>query len=148
MRREPDAFGAGPHGETLALDDLTDRLGHVLVLARDEALLHLDDRHRGAEASVDLREFEADIAAADDDQMLGKAVEGEQRGIGQIRHLVDTRQGRRDGASADIDEDARRAQPLLADRNRIRRDKPHVTFDYCAALHATHPALDARAGIR
>jgi hypothetical protein len=90
MRRQPDAFGAGPHGDTLPLDDLTDRLRYVLVLARDEPLLHLDDRHRGAEPPVHLREFEPDIAAADDDQMLGKPVESEQRGIGQIRHLVHT----------------------------------------------------------
>ena len=32
----------------------------------------LDDRHPRAEPAEDLREFEADIGAADDQQMLGQ----------------------------------------------------------------------------
>src|SRR5438105_2605694 len=67
MRRQPDAFGAGAHGDAFALKDLADRLRDVLILAADETRCHFDDRHPGAEPPVYLREFEADIAAADDD---------------------------------------------------------------------------------
>src|SRR5438270_870495 len=67
MRRQPDTFGAGAHGDAFALKDLADRLRDVLILAADETRCHFDDRHPGAEPPVYLREFEADIAAADDD---------------------------------------------------------------------------------
>ena len=40
---------------------------------------HLDDRHLGAEAAVHLRELEADVAAADDDQVPRQLVERQHR---------------------------------------------------------------------
>ena len=52
-----------------AFEDVGDRGRDVLVLARDQARRHLDDRDLAAEAAEHLREFEADVAAADDDQM-------------------------------------------------------------------------------
>ena len=61
------AFGA--NGDPLGLKDVAHGLRDVLVLARDQARPLLDDGHLGAEAAVHLREFEPDIAAADDDQM-------------------------------------------------------------------------------
>ena len=45
----------------------------------DQPRPHLDDRHLGAEAAVHLREFEPDIAAADDDQVPRQRVEREDR---------------------------------------------------------------------
>ena len=67
---------------------LADRLGDVLVLAPDQPRRHLDDRHLGAEAPIHLREFEADVAAADDDEMPRHAVEREHRRVGEIRHVA------------------------------------------------------------
>ena len=117
-------------------------------ISRIEALLLLDDRHLGAEPPVHLREFKTDIAAADDDQMLGEPVESEHRGVGQIRRLVDAGEGGHGGASANIDEDSRRGQSFLADGHRIRRHKTRVTADDRATLHAAEPIFDPGASFR
>src|SRR5438067_4569684 len=146
MCNQANAFGAGAHGDGLRLEDSADRLRDVLVLARHESRLHLDDRHLAAEAPVHLPEFKADIAAADDNEMLGKPVESEKRAIRQVRHLVDAGQRRYDGTSADIDKDARPRQHLVADRNSIGRDKPRVALKYRATFHVAERALDAAAG--
>ena len=90
----------------------------VLVLARDQPRTLLDDRHLGAEAAVHLREFEADVAAADDDQMPRQRVELQDRAVGQRRHVVDAGHVGNARAAAHIDEDARRAS---ASRRRPRR---------------------------
>ena len=60
--------------DALVLDDLPDRGRDVFVLAADEPRPHLDDRDLGAEAPEHLTELETDVAAADDDQMLGQEV--------------------------------------------------------------------------
>src|SRR5208282_3244454 len=43
----------------------------------------LDDAHAAAEAAIGLCEFQSDIAAADDDQMVGKSIELERPDIGE-----------------------------------------------------------------
>ena len=69
--RMHSAFEA--HGDALGFENLLDRGRYVLVLARDQPRRLLHDGHRGAEAAVHLRELEADIAAADHDQMFAAA---------------------------------------------------------------------------
>ena len=49
----------------------------------------LDDRHLGAEAAERLGELEADVAAADDDEVAGQLVEREQRCVVERRHVAD-----------------------------------------------------------
>ena len=61
--------GGGADRDAFGLEDLAHRLRDVLVFAADQPRRLLDDRHLGAEAAVHLRELEADVAAADDDQM-------------------------------------------------------------------------------
>ena len=94
MPRQRDAFGTGAHGDAFAFEDLADRLRDVLVLAPDQPRTHLDNRHPGAEPPVHLREFEPDIAATDHDQVLGDAVQLQDRAVGQKRNLVDAREVR------------------------------------------------------
>src|SRR5947207_3806677 len=79
--------------------------------------------------------------------MLRDAVVSEHRAVGQIRHPVDAGQWRDEGAPADIDEDARRGQPLLGDRDGIAAEKAGMALQYRAARHIAQPALDAGAGI-
>ena len=69
VRLEADAFGVQPDRDAFAFEDLPDRVGNVLVLARDQPRALLDHRHLGAEAAEHLREFEPDIAAADHDEV-------------------------------------------------------------------------------
>jgi hypothetical protein len=104
----------------------SDRCGNLLVFVRDKPRRHLDDRDGAAEAAVHLAEFETDVAPADDHQMARQGVERHHRGVRQVRHLVEAGKRRQHGAAADIDEDARCDEPLAADLDRARRDKPGV----------------------
>ena len=61
--------------DQFALEDAPDRVAHILVLARNEPRRPLDDSHSGAEAAEDLRELEANVAAAEHDQVLRHGVE-------------------------------------------------------------------------
>ena len=47
----------------------------TLVLALDQARSLLDDGHLAAEAAVHLRKLEADVTAADDDEMTRQDIE-------------------------------------------------------------------------
>ena len=103
-----DAFG---------FQDVGDGRGGVLVLARDQPRGHLDHRHLAAEAAEDLRELQADVAAADDDQVRRDEIDVQHRAVGEIGDLVQPGDVGHEGAAADIDEDLRRAQGLAADRH-------------------------------
>ena len=109
MRGEGDAVGVGAHGDALAFHDLADRLRDILVLARDQPRLPLDHRHLRTEAAEHLRELQPDIAAADHRQMPRQGVQLQDRGVGQVVDRVDAGQVRHRGATADVEEDARRA---------------------------------------
>ena len=117
VRREADALGAGAHRDAFGGEDLADRLGDVGVLVGDQARTLLDHGDGGAEAAEGLGELEADVAAADDDQVLGQGVEGEQRAVGQRGDPVDAGQVRHRGAGADVEEDAPGGERAVADRD-------------------------------
>ncbi len=82
--READAFGIQPDIDALELDDVLDRRRHVLVLAANEPRRHFNDRYLAAKAAVHLAEFEADIAAADNDEMVRQKIDVHHRRIRQV----------------------------------------------------------------
>ena len=82
-------FAFEPDVDALGLEDLADRRGDVLVFALDQAIAHLDDGDLAAEAAEHLPELEPDVAAADDDEVLGDEVDVHHRAVGEERHLVD-----------------------------------------------------------
>ena len=65
--------------DALALEDRLHLARDLGVLARDQPVAVLDHRDARAEAAVHLRELEADVAAAGDDQVLGQRVERHHR---------------------------------------------------------------------
>ncbi len=71
---ERHAFRVRANHHALAFQDVADPGGDVVVLARQELRHLLDHGDLSAEAPVHLRELEADIAAADDDEVLGYEV--------------------------------------------------------------------------
>ena len=101
-----DALGVQTDCDPFLLENLPDRIGHIFVLARDEALGHFDDGHFAAEATVHLREFESDIAAADDEQMIRQKVHLHHAAVRQKRDLIEPRHVRDKGARAGVDENA------------------------------------------
>src|SRR5207244_8560640 len=89
----------GAHVDLFGREDLVNALGNVVVLAAEEAGTALQDGHLAAEAAIHLREFERDVAAAEDDEVGGERVEVDDGGVGEVRNLVEAGE-RRDGGGA------------------------------------------------
>src|SRR5215470_17361541 len=98
--------------DALALDDVFDRRRHVLVLVANKPRRHFDNRYPAPKPAVYLAEFEADIAAADNDEMLRQKIDVHHRRIRQVGHLVYAGHWRHQRPPADIDKDPSSAQPL------------------------------------
>jgi len=86
--------------------------GDVVVLARQQLGGALHDRHLRAEAPVHLRELEADVAAADHDQVPRHEVDLHDRLVGQKGHLVQARHLRHQRPAAYVEEDLRSSKNL------------------------------------
>ncbi len=71
----------------------------------NEARAFLDDGDPGAEAAEHLAEFDADVGTADDNEMFGKVIEVEERGVGEEGNGVDAGKVGNNGAAADVEED-------------------------------------------
>jgi hypothetical protein len=110
------------------------RVRDVLVLAMGQAVIALDNRHAAAETAERLRQLEADIAAADDQQVAGNVIKlqrldmRERTGLAQARHGVDFR------SRPCVDDHVRAAQHARAaaaerDFNRARRDETAAAED-------------------
>ena len=65
----------------------------------------LDDGDFAAEAAVHLSEFDADVTASNDDEMLRKKVDLEHGGVGEVIDLVDAGEGWDIGAATYVEED-------------------------------------------
>ena len=70
-RREADAFGLEADLYALRLEDFADRVRDVFVLAGNQTRHLLHHRDRRPEAPENLRELEADVASANDDEARG-----------------------------------------------------------------------------
>src|SRR5262249_16703460 len=88
---ERDALRVQAYRDALVFQDALDRRGDILVLAGDEPVGHLDDRHLAPEAPVHLPELEPDVASPHDDQVGGQVVDVHHRAVGQVGYLADPR---------------------------------------------------------
>ncbi len=140
--RKADAFGIQPDIDALALDDVFDRRRHVVILVANQPRRHFDDRYLAAKAAVHLAEFEADIAAADNDEMVRQKIDVHHRRIRQVGHFVSAGHWRHQRPAADIDKDPLSAQPPSivcsgSDFHRLRRREPGVAAiegDICSVF--------------
>ncbi len=112
------ALGIEADLDILRFQDLLHGGRHVLVIPRDEARSLFDDRDLVAEPPVHLAELQADVAAANHDEMLRQEVHLHHAGVGQVRHVAKRHVGD-EGAGADVDEDALRLERLVTHRNRV-----------------------------
>src|SRR5579871_1387186 len=113
-RRSGDALGVETKVNTFTLQNVEDRGRDFFIFAADQARPHFDDGDPAAKAPEHLRELEADIAATDDDQMLGQKVDVHHGGVGEEVYLIETGHFRDNGAAADIEEDALGSKPPVA----------------------------------
>jgi hypothetical protein len=72
------------NGDAFLDQNLSDRLRDVFVLLWDKARPLLDHSDLGAKSVIHLGELEPHVASANDDQMLGDAIERKHRGVGEI----------------------------------------------------------------
>ena len=70
--------------------------------------------------------IEADIAAADNDEMVRQKIDLHHRRIRQVGHFVDAGHWRHQRPAADIDKDPSGMQPLARDVHRLRRREAGV----------------------
>ena len=64
--------GVGEDINVLGLDNFPNGVRDILILTGDEAMSSLDNSDLAPEATLHLLEFEADVAAAQDQEMLEK----------------------------------------------------------------------------
>ena len=113
----------------------------------------LDDRHAAAEAPIRLRHFDADIAAAEHDQMRRRVVEIQRL---DMRERIAPRQARNirnRRMRADIDHHliaAERARAAVVELHLdgLRRDEPSAAHDQLGAARLHTPARETRLRVR
>ena len=115
----------------------------VAVFAADQAVAVLDDAHPRAEAAEHLRELEPDVAAADDDQVLGQHVELHHRRVGEHRHVGQAGPVGQRGTAAHVDEDAWRREHPIPHGDRARPGEAGVAPDQLEPGGAAQPARQA-----
>ena len=96
VEQDFDAFGG---------QDALHLFGDIGILAAHELPARFDDRHATAEAAIGLRHFDADIAAAQHDQVRRQIVEFQRLDMGQRAGRFEARNIRNGGMRADIDDD-------------------------------------------
>src|SRR3981189_1804266 len=104
-------LSAEDHVDAVVFEDRTDRFGDVRILASHELPPELDHGHPAAEAAEGLREFHADIAAAEHDQVLGQPVEFECLYMGQGSSIGQARNAGNCRLRAEIEKDTLRLDP-------------------------------------
>src|SRR5262245_12582875 len=98
---QADALRIASQSDAFGLEELLDRERNVFVLSRDDARAHLDNGHATAETAKYLRELEAHVAAAHDNQVFGQDFEIHHRDVGEPGRRVDARERRNPGTATD-----------------------------------------------
>ena len=137
-----EACRVEPEGNTLGFENSLYRRGHVLVFARDHSRAHLDHRDAAAEATVHLREFEADVAAADNDQMFRQEVDVHHARVGQVRHITEAGHVGDRRAAADVDKHLSGFEQIVVTltacgtRSALAANQSHIGCTFEPAGHA------------
>ena len=122
------------------------RVRDRLVLAGDDARPGFDHGDPAAEAAVHLRELKADIAAADDQKVLGQKVHFHHARVGQVVDFGQAWDVGRDGAAAGVDEDFAGFEHLVADPHRAPAFEAGMSVDQSEIGRAAQPVGKAASG--
>src|SRR5580698_7950924 len=145
-RLESDAFGVEADVDAFGFEDFLDGCGDVFIFVLDEARAFFNDGDLAAEAAEDLGEFQADIAAAYDDQVLRQLFEVEDGGVDEIGDLVDAGHVGNVRAAAYVDEDFFGRDCFCPGLDFVAGKKAGLFVEDGAVFHAAKPALDTVAG--
>src|SRR5579862_5407634 len=102
--RKADTGCVQPDLDAFTLDDLPDGARDILVLVASQLRSSTNQGDFTPKPAVHLREFQADVAAAHDNQVMGKEVHVHDGAVGQVRNCVDARHLRHRCATAHVDE--------------------------------------------
>ena len=133
--------------DSLCLENVLHSRGHILVLAMDQTRSLLDDGHLAAEAAVHLRELEADVTSADDDEVMRQDIEIQHGFVGQAADVVEAGHVGYERAAADIDEDTACRQQFVSNPDFVRRLEMGMAFVDGAVSHSLQPSLEPGARI-
>ena len=97
--------------------------GDIGVLVGENLLLPLDDGHAAAESAEHLPELHADVAAAEDEQVLRYLGQSHDAGVVQEVDAAQALQGRNLRPRARVNKDALALEPLFADADHMRADE-------------------------
>ena len=118
--------------------------GDVLVLPSGDVRPALEDRHGAAEAAEHLAELEGDVAAADDDEVLGQRVEVEDAIVVEPGHVTESRDRGLCGPRAHVEEDLGRHHRALSDGDHVAvgfaADEARLAVDEGEPLHVRQGA--------
>ena len=135
--------GPGQDLDPLVPEEALDRLGHVRVFAVDQRAVPFDDGHAAAETAEGLRQLEAHVAAAQDDQVFREVVQVQGLDVSQRARLREAGGVIDPGTRPGVDDDglaAERPRPARVERDLdgLRRDEASVAHDELrAALPGT-----------
>lgn len=107
---DADTFRIEADGDPFVFQDFPDRFGDVFIVALNQARPLLDHCYFAAKAGIHLGEFESDVTAADDSQMLRQKVDVHHAGVGQIIDLIEAGEVWHPRPPADVDEDFLRSR--------------------------------------
>src|SRR5580658_521002 len=96
-------FGVEQNVDAILLEDRQNFSGDVRIFAADQLRSSLRDGHAAAKAAEKLAEFKPDIAAADDQEMLGDGVEFHDGRAVEIRNAFETFERRHGRAAPGVD---------------------------------------------
>ena len=131
-----DAIDGGPGQDldSLVPEKSLDGLGHVRVFAVDDRSVPFDDGHAATEATIGLRQLEAHVAAAKDDQVFRKVVQIQGLDVSQRARLREAGGVIDPRTRPGVDHDglaAKRLGPARVERDLdgLRRDEASVAHD-------------------
>ena len=142
-----DIAHARANVDSLAFQDLAHRYRHIRVLATDQARAFFQHGDAGAETTIHLRILQPDITSTDDQQMRRHLLKGQDRGVGQVRDVVQAGHVRHRGTAADIEEDPRRGELFVADAQGLRILETCMPLDHRTAVHAIQPRAHTEARV-
>ena len=104
----------------------------------DETWRFFDHRDFAAEAAEYLREFEADVASADNDEVAREGVELEDADVGEVRDFVDSGEVGDNGPAAYVEEDLVGGEEIFAYADFFGRFETCVAVEDCASGHVAN----------
>src|SRR5580704_3842993 len=139
--RKADASCVGPDVDAFLLQDVLDSGRNILILMLSQVRRSLDNGDFTPKPAVHLREFQADIAAAYDDQVARKEVDIHDGAVVKVWDSFDTGHLRQHCATAYVDEYPIRREPLRASAHLLRGLEATVALVHGAVCHTSQPAL-------